>query len=89
MGLIFLVMLGAVLGWIAAIILRVRRHGELEINITTGVGGALIAGLIINPLIGEGNMLHGGYSVEALLVSVGGSLVMLVSVNLLRCSELR
>lgn len=88
MGLIFLIMLGAVLGWLATIILRIVGRESLKVNVVAGIGGALIAGLVINPLLGEGNLLSGGYSAEALLISFAGSVLALISVNLLHCSEI-
>ncbi len=89
MGLIFLVGLGSVLGWLAAIIARTRSSHGLMVNVVAGITGALIAGLLVNPLTGQGNILSGRYSAETLLVCLGGSLVLLISVNLLRCGELR
>ncbi len=89
MGLIFMIMLGAVLGWVATIILRGANVRELAINMVVGIGGGLIAGLLVCPLIGKDNLLSSGHSVEALLVSLAGSLILLVSVNVLRRGEMR
>lgn len=89
MGLIFLIMMGAMLGWVTAIIRPGSDRCALTGNVTAGIGGALCAGLIINPLIGESNLLSGGYSAEALLVSIAGAVLALVSLNLLHRSEMR
>ncbi|TIX48942.1 GlsB/YeaQ/YmgE family stress response membrane protein [Alteraurantiacibacter aquimixticola] len=89
MGLIFLILLGAVLGWLVTIVVSRGRMRELKLNVLLGTGGSLLTGLVINPLIGVGSLLRGTYSVEALLISFVGSLLLLVSVNLLRRSEMR
>lgn len=89
MGLIFLILLGLVLGWLATIILQTGNARNLMVNLASGVGGAILAGIVINPLIGLGNLLRGAYSVEALLVSFGGAIFLLVAVNLLQRGEMR
>ena len=89
MGLIFLILLGLVLGWLATIILQAGNSRNLMVNLTSGVGGAILAGIVINPLIGLGNLLRGAYSVEALLVSFAGAISLLVAVNLLQRGEMR
>jgi uncharacterized membrane protein YeaQ/YmgE (transglycosylase-associated protein family) len=89
MGLLFLLLLGMAMGWLATIILQTGEKSTLLVNVVSGVGGALIAGSVINPLIGMGNVLQGGYSAEALLASLAGAIVLLVAVNLLRYREMR
>ncbi|GAA0267173.1 hypothetical protein GCM10009127_03520 [Alteraurantiacibacter aestuarii] len=88
MGLIFLIGSGALLGWLTTIVLQTGGNA-LKVNLASGIGGALVGGLLVNPLIGEGNLLAGGYSIAALLISLGGSVVLLASVNILRHRELR
>lgn len=89
MGLIFLLVLGMAMGWLATIILQTGEKLALLVNVASGIAGALLAGTIINPLIGMGNVLHGGHSAKALLVSLGGAIAVLVAVNLLRYREMR
>lgn len=89
MGLIFIILLGATLGWMATIILRTGGSHAFKVNVAAGVCGALLGGLVVNALIGEGNLLNGGYSVVSLLVALAGTLILLVSVNLLHRSEMR
>ena len=83
MGLVFLVVIGGMLGWLAAIIARAETGAARMRNILIGVAGALVAGLAVNPLLGEGNLLDGQYSVNALLIALAGSVALLLAVNLL------
>ena len=83
MGLVFLVVIGGMLGWLAAIIARAETGAARMRNILIGVAGALVAGLAVNPLLGEGNLLDGQYSVNALLVALAGSVALLLALNLL------
>ena len=89
MGLVFLVVLGAILGWLAAIIMRADSMRATLLNVMVGIGGALAAGLVIGPLLGLGTILDGRYSIAGLLTALAGSIVLLFAVNLLRNRELR
>lgn len=89
MGLVFLIVIGGMLGWLAAIITRARSTAASLRNVLLGIAGALVAGLVINPLIGGGNLLEGQYSISALVIALAGSVAVLLAVNLLRNSELR
>jgi uncharacterized membrane protein YeaQ/YmgE (transglycosylase-associated protein family) len=87
-GLLFLVVIGGMLGWLAAIIARAETGASRLRNILIGIAGALVTGLVINPLIGGGDLLDGQYSVAALLTALTGSVVVLLVVHLLRDGEL-
>ena len=89
MGLIFLITMGSVLGWLATIIRRAADSHALSVNVAAGIGGAFVAALIINPLLGKGQLLEGAYTAGALLICLAGSVVVLISVNLLHRSEIR
>lgn len=89
MGLIFLILLGMALGWVATILLQTGEKSRLLVNVLAGICGALLAGVIVNPLIGLGDLIGGRYGVEALLVSLAGVVVLLVAVHLLRDTEMR
>ena len=89
MGLVFLVVIGGILGWLAAIIMRAEDARGMVLNVVAGIGGALMTGLVIGPLFGFGNILDGRYDVDGLLTALAGSVVVLFAVNLLRNRELR
>lgn len=90
MGLVFLLLFGAILGWLAAIVMRAEDRRSVTINMLLGIGGALFAGLVVHPWMNNGgSLLAGRYSVAALLTAVVGSLAVLLVANLLRRRELR
>ncbi len=84
MGLVFLIVIGGMLGWLAAIISNTQTSKARARNILIGIAGALITGLVINPLIGGSDLLAGQYSVDALLFALSGSVAVLVLANLWR-----
>ena len=89
MGLVFLIVIGGMLGWLAAIIVRAESRTAMLRNILIGIAGALVTGLVINPLIGGSDLLEGQYSVDALLIALTGSMTLLLAINLWRDGELR
>ena len=89
MGLVFLIVIGGMLGWLAAIIVRAESGASRLRNILIGIAGALVTGLVVNPLIGGSDLLEGQYNVDSLLLALAGSVVLLLAVNLWRDRELR
>lgn len=89
MGLIILIIIGGVLGWLASIVMRTDGQQGLLLNIVVGIVGAFLAGLILNPLIGGGNIMNGDYSISSLLVSFLGAVVLLAIVNFFRRGAVR
>lgn len=87
MNLIILLAVGGILGWIASMI--VGGGGGILMNIVVGIVGALVAGFLLNPLIGGGNIMTGDLSLSAIAVSLLGAIVLLVVLNLLRRSSVR
>jgi len=89
MGLVFLIVIGGMLGWLAAIIVGADSGPARLRNIMIGIAGALVAGVVINPLIGGSDLLGGQYGIDALLIALFGSVAVLLAVNLWRGEELR
>lgn len=89
MGLIILLVVGGLIGWLASMIMRTDGQQGILLNIVVGVVGAFLAGLLLNPLIGGGNIMNGDFSGSALLVSFLGSVVLLAIVNMFRRGSIR
>ena len=84
MGLIILLVVGGILGWLASIVMRTDAQQGVFLNVVVGIVGALIAGFLLNPLIGGGNIMAGDFSASSLLVSFIGAVVLLAIVNMVR-----
>lgn len=89
MGLIILIIIGGILGWLASIVMRTDAQQGVLLNIVVGIVGALVAGFLLNPLIGGGNIMNGDFSGSSLLVSFLGAVVLLAIVNLVRRGAVR
>lgn len=83
LGILLLIVAGALLGWLASIVADVETRPGILLNLGVGIGGALVAGLIVNPLVGSGNIVEGQFGLLALFVALIGAVLLLAVVNLL------
>ena len=79
MGLLILIVVGALLGWLATIILRIEDGRGILANALIGVLGSLVTGLIA----GNG-AIFGTVSGVALLWAVAGSALLIAMFNVVR-----
>lgn len=82
MGIISWIVLGALAGWVASIIMKNNPSMGAFANIAVGVIGAFIGGFIMN-LIGA-NADVTGFTLESFLVALLGSIILLAIINLIR-----
>ncbi len=75
---------GAVIGWIASLLMRTNSRQGLLMDIVVGIAGAFLAGLVLTPLVGISTINQNNFSLPALLVSLAGAIVLLAIVKLFR-----
>lgn len=73
------VVLGALAGWIASIIMKRNSRMGAFANIIVGIAGAFIGGFLFNILGGTGIT---GFNFWSLVVSVVGAIVLLWIINM-------
>ncbi|WP_265587830.1 GlsB/YeaQ/YmgE family stress response membrane protein [Sphingomicrobium arenosum] len=86
---ILIIIVGGILGWLASIVMRTNAQQGILLNIVVGIVGAILGGLLLNPLIGGGAITSGDFSVSSLLVSLLGAIILLAIVNLVRRGRVR
>ncbi|MDG5747900.1 GlsB/YeaQ/YmgE family stress response membrane protein [Qipengyuania sp. XHP0207] len=79
MGLLILIVVGAILGWLATIVLRIEDGRNIAIYAGVGVVGSLLAGIVA----GNG-VIFGAISGTALLWAVLGASIAIGAFSLLR-----
>ena len=84
MGTIIWLVVGGVVGWVASMVMRTDARQGILLNIVVGIVGAFLGGWLISPLVGGATINQGDLSVVGLLVSLGGAIVLLAIVNLVR-----
>ena len=59
---------GAVLGWIASIIMKTNSRQGLIADIIVGIVGAFLGGFFLSPLFNVSTINQGDYSIQYLLL---------------------
>jgi uncharacterized membrane protein YeaQ/YmgE (transglycosylase-associated protein family) len=78
---------GALAGWLASLVMGTNARQGALLNIVVGVVGALLGGVIFKLIgIGGTTINSGDFSLNALIISFIGAVVLLALVNFLRRS---
>ena len=88
MGIIVLLIVGGILGWLASIVMRTDAQQGIFLNIDVGIVGAMLGGFLLTPFIGGGSITQ-GISAGSLVVSFLGAVILLAIVNLVRRGSVR
>lgn len=89
MTLILILIVGGVIGWLASIAMRTDGQQGILLNVVVGIVGALIAGVVITPMIGGAPITSGAFDIMSLIASFLGAVVLLGAVNLMRRGSIR
>jgi uncharacterized membrane protein YeaQ/YmgE (transglycosylase-associated protein family) len=84
MGIIVLLIVGGIVGWLASMIMRTDAQQGIFLNIVVGIVGALLAGFLITPLIGGASIMDGAINIQSILISLVGAVILLAVVNMVR-----
>jgi uncharacterized membrane protein YeaQ/YmgE (transglycosylase-associated protein family) len=81
---------GALVGWLASIVMRTDAQQGALMNIIVGIVGAFLGGFIANALGFSGSSINNNnFSLSGLLVAFVGAVVLLAIVNLVRRGSVR
>ena len=83
------IIVGGLIGWVASMIMRTNAQQGILLNIVVGIVGAFLAGFLLTPFLGVGTINQTDFSIPALLVSLGGAIILLGIVNLFRRGKVR
>jgi uncharacterized membrane protein YeaQ/YmgE (transglycosylase-associated protein family) len=78
------IVVGAVIGWVASLIMKTNSRQGLIADIIVGIVGAFVGGYFLSPLFNAGTINQGDFSIPALLVSLGGAVILLAISKLFR-----
>jgi uncharacterized membrane protein YeaQ/YmgE (transglycosylase-associated protein family) len=81
---------GALVGWLASLVMRTDAQQGALLNIVVGIVGAFLGGFIFSLLgIGGANINNSDFSLSSLIVSFIGAVILLAIVNLFRRGSVR
>lgn len=82
MNFIIWLIIGGLIGWVASMIMRTDAQQGVILNVVVGIVGAMLGGWLLSPLLGIGTINQNSLSIPAMLVSLGGAVILLAIVNL-------
>jgi uncharacterized membrane protein YeaQ/YmgE (transglycosylase-associated protein family) len=81
---------GALIGWLASMVMRTDAQQGALMNIIVGIVGAFLGGIIFSALgLGGSNINNSDFSLSSLIVAFIGAIVLLAIVNLFRRGSVR
>ncbi|MEK7063466.1 MAG: GlsB/YeaQ/YmgE family stress response membrane protein [Patescibacteria group bacterium] len=83
MGLILWIVFGALVGWIASMIMKTDAEQGAVLNVVVGVVGAVVGGWLMS-IVGESGVQ--GFDLYSLLVAILGACVLIAIVKAVRRS---
>jgi len=89
MTLILVLVVGGVIGWLASILMRTDAQQGIFLNVVVGIVGAVVAGLIVTPLLGGAPITSGAFDIRSLIASFLGAVILLALINLFRRGSVR
>lgn len=81
MAIILWIIFGALVGWVASLIMKTDAEQGALLNIIVGIVGALIGGFIMNNLGGAGTT---GFNLYSFLVALLGAVILIAIVKAIR-----
>jgi len=89
MNFLLWIIVGAIIGWLASVLMRTNSRQGLLMDIVVGIIGAFVGGLLLSPLFGVATINQRDFSMPALLVSLAGAVILLAVVNFFRKGRAR
>jgi uncharacterized membrane protein YeaQ/YmgE (transglycosylase-associated protein family) len=78
------IVVGGFIGWLASLIMKTNNRQGTIADIVVGIVGAFVAGYFLTPLFHISTINESNYSIPALLVSLGGAVILLAISKLFR-----
>jgi uncharacterized membrane protein YeaQ/YmgE (transglycosylase-associated protein family) len=78
------IVVGALIGWLASLIMKTNSRQGLIADIIIGIVGAFVGGILLSPLFNISTINEGNFSLPSLLVSLGGAVILLAVSKLFR-----
>ena len=84
MNIIVWLVVGGLIGWVASMVMRTDGQQGIFLNVVVGIIGAAIGGWFLSPLFGVSTINQSNFSIQGLLISLLGAVILLAVVNLVR-----
>lgn len=89
MTFILVLIMGGIIGWLASLLMNTDAQQGIILNVVVGIVGALLAGVLVTPLIGGAPITSGSFDLLSLFASFLGAVILLAIINLIRRGSVR
>lgn len=84
MNIIVWLVVGGLIGWVASLIMRTDAQQGVILNVVVGIVGSVLGGWFLSPMLGVSTINQNNFSLQGLLVSLLGAVILLAIVNFAR-----
>ena len=84
MNIIVWLVVGGMIGWLASLVMGTDNRQGIILNVVVGIVGAVLGGWFLSGLFGTSTINQGNFSLNGLLVSFLGAVILLALAKLLR-----
>ena len=84
MNIIVWLVVGGMIGWLASLVMGTNDRQGIILNVVVGIVGAVLGGWLLSGLFGASTINQGDFSLNGLLVSFLGAVILLALVKLVR-----
>jgi uncharacterized membrane protein YeaQ/YmgE (transglycosylase-associated protein family) len=80
-------LVGGLIGWAASVITGTSSRQGIVFNVVVGIVGAFLGGIFLSELFGASTINQGNFSVNGLVVSFLGAVILLVLLRFVRVAR--
>jgi uncharacterized membrane protein YeaQ/YmgE (transglycosylase-associated protein family) len=84
MNIIIWLVVGGLIGWVASLLMGTDGRQGILLNVVVGIVGAVLGGWLFGDYFGASTINDGDVSASGLAVSLGGAVVLLAALKLIR-----
>jgi uncharacterized membrane protein YeaQ/YmgE (transglycosylase-associated protein family) len=89
MNLLTWLAVGAIIGWLASVVMKTDARQGVLANLVIGVFGAFLGGWLFAPIFRNGTINQNDFGMVSLLISFAGAVLLLAAFNLYQAGRVR
>jgi uncharacterized membrane protein YeaQ/YmgE (transglycosylase-associated protein family) len=84
MNVLVWLVIGGFVGWVASMLMNTNGQQGIIMNVIVGIVGAVLGGWLLSGYFGSSTINQGNFSLNGLVVSLLGAIILLAVVKVLR-----
>jgi len=84
MNILVWLVIGGLIGWVASVLMGTDGRQGIALNVVVGIVGAALGGWLFGGAFGTSTINQGNLSMSGLMVSLGGAVILIAILKLIR-----